>query len=142
VWDKPFASENWFWGSPTFDGDTIYVCDVDGVVHAIDAKSGMEEWQQALVDDRGKRAPVRAAVALSEDAEQLFVASEVGTLFALDTTAEGRVLWSASNEGQIYSDPVVEGINIYQPIILQAERIVAFNEVGARVWAHPPQVEE
>jgi outer membrane protein assembly factor BamB len=144
VWERPFTSENWFWGSPTTDGATIYVCDVDGVVYAIDPESGMERWHKALTDDRGKPAPVRAAVALSEDREQLFVGSETGTLFALDTADEGRVAWDwdAEDEGRIVSSPVVSGINIYQPIIRQAERIIAFNEVGARIWAHPPQVEE
>jgi outer membrane protein assembly factor BamB len=142
VWEKPFTSENWFWGGPVADGEIIYVSDVDGVVYAIDSNTGSAMWQEALTADNGKPAPVRAAVALSEDGKQLYVGSENGTLHALDTTDDGRVVWSASNDGQIYSDPVVDGIYIYQAIIRQTERIVAFNEVGARIWAHPPQVEE
>jgi len=142
VWDKPFSSENWFWGGPAVDGEVIYVSDVDGVVYAIDANSGMEIYHRALKDDQDKPAAVRARVALSDDGELLFVGSENGTLHALDTTDKLRVVWSVPNEGQIYSDPVVVGIHIYQPIIRGPERIIAFNEVGARVWAHPPQVEE
>ena len=115
---------------------------MDGVVYAIDPNTGEAIWQEALTDENGKPAPVRAAVALSEDGKQLYVGSENGTLHALDTADDGRVVWSVPNDGQIYSAPVVDGIYIYQPIIRQAERIVAFNEVGARIWAHPPQVEE
>lgn len=142
VWDQPFLSENWFWGNPIVDSEIIYTSDVDGVVYAIDSNTGTQLWQRALKTDQDKPAPVRAGVALSSDGELLFVGSENGTLHALDTTDGGRIVWSAPNEGLIYSDPVVVGIHIYQPIIRGPERIIAFNEVGARVWAHPPQVEE
>ena len=143
VWDEPFTGENWFWGSPVIDGDIVYAADVNGNVYALDTNTRKAIWSTSLLDDDCRPAPVRAGVALSEDGELLFVGSETGTLYALDTTDQGRRVWAEPSEGEIFSEPIVSGATVFQPLIRGPKRIVALLvETGRDLWDHPPQVEE
>ncbi|OQY19572.1 MAG: hypothetical protein B6I35_11505 [Anaerolineaceae bacterium 4572_32.2] len=94
-----FSGENWFWGGPAVYDDVIYTVDVNGNVYALD-DAGKQIWREPL------GVLVRAGPALTEDGSMLFVTSEDGTLYALDT-ADGFELWSVESEGQMFS-PVVE----------------------------------
>ena len=131
-----FAGENWFWGSPVVYSDTVYATDVDGGVYAADAETGTQTWYSPL------EVPVRAGPALAEDGSQLFVGSQNGTLYALDT-ADGFVLWSVESEGQVLSTSVVSGSVVYQALIHGSHRLRALHaDNGREMWAYPQVVEE
>lgn len=131
-----FKGENWFWGSPVIYDDTVYATDVSGNVYAVDAESGEQIWHHDL------GAPVRAGPALAEDGSKLFVGSQNGTLYALNT-ADGLVLWLGESEGQVLSTPVVDGSVVYEMLIYGPHRIRAlYVDNGREVWVHPPVVEE
>lgn len=139
---QPSERGNWFWGSPAIYDDIVYTADVDGDVYALEAATGHEIWRVAIVDVEDKPAPVRAGVAVSEDGSTLFVGSEDGTLHALDRS-DGSEIWANTSEGELYSDPVVDGTAVFQTLIRGAERILALRvENGREVWVHSPQVEE
>ena len=143
VWDEPFEGGNWFWGSPAIYGDTVYAADVDGNVYALEAGTKEKLWEPVmLANEDGKTAHVRAGVALSEDGSTLFVSAEDGTVHFIKTS-DGHEDPPIRIEGDMYSDPVVSGTIVFQPVILGPNRILALRvENGREVWAHPPQVEE
>ncbi len=131
-----FAGENWFWGDVAVHDGTIYATDVNGNVHAVDAETGEQIWHQAL------DAPLRAGPVLTEDGSQMFVGSENGTLYAMDTS-DGFVMWRAENDkAQILSPPVVSGSNVYVALLYGEARIQALHvDNGREIWVHPPAVE-
>lgn len=134
-----FAGENWFWGKVAVFADTLYAADVNGNVYAVAAADGRERWRQALLDDRKRKALVRAGVALSADGAILFVGSRNGTLYAL-STADGRVIWTSPSDGQLFSDPVVAGDVVYYPILYGSERVRALAaDNGRKIWAYSPE---
>jgi len=131
-----FAGENWFWGSPVVYNDTIYAADVNGNVYAVNIETGKQIWRQSL------NASVRAGLALTEDGSKLFVGSQEGALYALDT-ADGFSLWSVESEGQVLSTPVVHGSVVYELLIYGPHRIRALHvDNGREIWAHPHTAEE
>ncbi len=132
-----FEGEDWFWGSPAIHGDTVYAVDVKGRVYAFDAESGEDQLLQSLITDKNQPVSVRAGAAISEDGDQLFVSTESGTVYALDTT-DGFVNWSRPAEGRGLSDPVVDDSLVYQSLISGTPRIRALQtEEGREAWAFP-----
>ncbi|HEY72434.1 MAG TPA: PQQ-binding-like beta-propeller repeat protein [Thermoflexia bacterium] len=130
-----FSGENWFWGGPAVYDDVIYTVDVNGNVYALD-DAGKQIWREPL------GVLVRAGPALTEDGSMLFVTSEDGTLYALDT-ADGFELWSVESEGQMFSPPVVDETAVYVTPIYGKKRILALHvDNGREIWFHPPVVEE
>jgi outer membrane protein assembly factor BamB len=137
-----FEGEDWFWGSPIVYEDTVFAVDVKGRVYAFDAANGEERWRKFLVTDQNQPVPVRAGPALDKDGSRLFVSTQSGTLYALDT-ADGFVEWSKSAEGRGLSEPVVSDSLVYQSLILGSSRIRALQvEDGRETWAFPPAGEE
>jgi len=130
-----FSGENWFWGGPAIYEGVIYTADVDGNVYALD-ETGKQIWRKVLGTS------VRAGPVVAEDGSTLFVASEDGTLHALDA-ADGFELWSVKGEGQMLSPPVVDGAAVYVTSIYGEKRILALHvDNGREMWSHPPVVEE
>ena len=131
-----FAGENWFWGSPAVYEDTVYAVDVNGNVYAVNRNTGEEIWHQPL------DTPVRAGLAMAEDGSKLFVGSQEGMLYALET-ADGFVLWSTESDGEILSPPVVNEATVYEALIYGSQRIRARHvDNGREIWAYPPIEEE
>ncbi len=137
-----FSGQNWFWGNLAVHDNVVYAADVDGNVYAVDAESGQQIWHQALVDDRRQNEPVRAGPVLSEDGSRLFVGTQNGTLYALDA-ADGFVVWSQDSEGQMLSQPVVDGSVVYEMLIYGSYRVRARHvDNGREIWVYQPTVEE
>jgi outer membrane protein assembly factor BamB len=131
-----FEGENWFWGSPAIYGDVVYAIDVSGNVYALDAETGEQVWHRPLA------VPVRAGPALVEDGSKLFIGSQNGTLYTLDTV-DGTRLWSVEGEGQVLSLPLVNGSLVYEALILGSHRLRALDvDNGREIWVHPIEVDE
>ena len=82
--------------------------------------------------------PVRAGPSVSEDGMKIFVASQPGTLHALDTT-DGYELWTDDNEAQLYTSPIVSGDVVYQAMLYGQYHVKAVQvENGREVWVYPP----
>ena len=140
-----FTGENWFWGGPVIYGDAVYAADVNGNVYALNVDTGEQIWHQELLAADDRSAPVRSAPALSEDGSILFVGSQVGTLYALDT-ADGFEQWRKEREAesrvQLLSDPVVSGTVVYEALMYGPDRIRALHvDNGREIWAYSPEAE-
>lgn len=121
---------NWVWASPVVDGDTLYYADLDGGIHSLDIVSGKQNWDGVQPDG-----PIVANLLLVGD--QLYAATESGSLFALDR--DGKVVWEKTLDKAIYTPPVSAGdlilVSPYQADIALA----AYDVAGKQVWTFTPE---
>lgn len=102
VWSRSVESP--VLGSPTVDGDVLYVTVAGGTVLALDAVDGHQRWQRSVAG------PGYLTPAVADDT--LFVGGSGGTLRALDT-ADGSERWQYDAGGMIWNSPTVADDTVY-----------------------------
>jgi outer membrane protein assembly factor BamB len=123
---------NWIWGSPILDGETLYYADLDGKVYSLDLATGNQNWDVDLV-----QADDKAIVAgLLEVGDQIYVATEEGTLIALDQ--DGKTVWEKNVGGEMYTTPILAGDEILVAPYKAEFVLVAYNADGNQAWAFTP----
>jgi outer membrane protein assembly factor BamB len=120
-------AEGWIWGAPTLDGETLYYADLEGNVYSLDLASGTQNWQGAKPDG-----PIAASPLVMGD--QIFVATESGSLVALDRDGKFQ---SFNIGGKIYTTPVLANdLILIAPY--QAEfTLIALTPDGKQAWPTP-----
>jgi PQQ enzyme repeat. len=90
-------------------GNVVTVASSDGVVAAIDARTGGDVWRVALSE------PLSAGV--GSDGKSAAVVSRSNTLIVLDA---GRERWRQSLAAQVFTPPLVAGGRVFvlSPIVL------------------------
>jgi len=104
VWEAPFATGHWVWGTPAVDDEHVYVGSMDHHVYALDRQTGSLVWQQDLVGS------IPGAVTLAEGT--LYVGSIDKELHAV-RAEDGSELWSAPLGGWVWGEAAVEGDYVY-----------------------------
>ncbi|WP_228899696.1 outer membrane protein assembly factor BamB [Acidovorax sp. Leaf73] len=104
-------------------GNVVTVASSDGVVAAIDARTGGDVWRLALSE------PLSAGV--GSDGKSAAVVSRSNTLIVLDA---GRERWRQSLAAQVFTPPLVAGGRVF---VLSADRsLAAFDAVsGRKLWS-------
>jgi outer membrane protein assembly factor BamB len=78
-----FEGGNWFWGRPQIDGDTIFIADLDGNIHALGLGDGNPMWSEPFKAGAAVRsAPLLASgtlVVVDRDGNAYGVDPENGT---------------------------------------------------------------
>lgn len=124
------ATENWIWGSPVLDGQTLYYADLNGKVYSLDLVTGNQNW--GVVQPDG---PIVASLLVAGD--QIYVATEAGTFIALDR--EGKTAWEKTVGGKIYTTPVISG-DLILVAPYQAEFVLAaYDATGDQAWTFTPE---
>ncbi|HEV3087391.1 MAG TPA: PQQ-binding-like beta-propeller repeat protein [Candidatus Elarobacter sp.] len=96
----PSATDgSWDYGSPAplVAGGTVYVGTADGVMHAVDARTGAPRWRYRA------RGPIRSSAAA--DAQHLYFGDRSGAVTALHRS-NGKELWRRQTGGPIVMAPV------------------------------------
>jgi hypothetical protein len=120
---------NWVWGSPVVDGETLYYADLDGTIYSLDIPSGKQNWDSIKPDG-----PIVASLLLAGD--QLYAATESGSLFALDK--DGKIVWEKALDKAIYTTPVAAG-DLILVAPYQAEiALAAYDMAGKQAWTFTP----
>ena len=103
-------------------GSSIFVAGGDGVVAAIDARTGVDLWRA------NAGAPIAAGV--GSDGKTAAVVTQANNLVAF---ADGREIWRQKISAQVYTAPFVAGGRVF---VLAADRSVnAFDgQTGRRLW--------
>jgi outer membrane protein assembly factor BamB len=123
------TADNWIWGSPVLDGETLYYADLNGKIYSLDLASGSQNWDVIQPDG-----PIVASLLLAGD--QLYVATEAGTLVALDR--EGKTVWEKTVGAKIYTTPVLSG-DLILVAPYQAEfSLAAYDVQGKQAWTFTP----
>jgi len=123
------TAKNWIWGSPVVDSETLYYADLDGKVYSLDLATGSQNWDVVQPDG-----PIVASLLVVGD--QLYAATEAGTLVALDR--EGKTVWEKTVGAKIYTTPVVAG-DLILVAPYQAEfALAAYDTQGKQAWTFIP----
>ncbi|RYE41630.1 MAG: outer membrane protein assembly factor BamB [Hyphomicrobiales bacterium] len=103
-------------------GNTVLLASVDGVVAAIDARTGGDIWRTAL------NTPLSAGV--GSDGKWAAVVSKKNEIIAL---ADGREVWRKPLPAKAYTAPLVAGSRVF---VLAADRSLSAYDAatGQRLW--------
>lgn len=130
--DIAAEAANWVWGTPALDGETLYYADLDGNVFSFDIPSGQQNWSDIKPDG-----PIVASPLVVGD--QIYIASESGTFFALDKDA--KVVWEKTpgdGKGNIYTTPVASGDLILVAPYKADFLLAAYDAAGKQAWTFTP----
>lgn len=123
------TAENWIWGSPALDGETLYYADLDGKIYSLDLATGSQNWDVVQPDG-----PIVASLVVAGD--RIYAATEAGTFVALDL--EGKTVWEKTVGAKIYTTPVVAG-DLILVAPYQAEFVLAaYDAQGKQAWTFTP----
>ena len=97
-------SGKWFWATPVVHNGTVYAANLDGKVYAVNASNG-QKLTELNLSSASSATPV-------EIGNQLFIATETGDIFSIDTATNtqkllvslGEKVYASlfANEGKIY----------------------------------------
>ena len=129
----PVSESGWIWSGPTLSDGVLYFGDLNGYFYAVDAVNGTQLWQ--LPPEQLDGEIVGSPLVIDDS---IFITTEAGILFKLDTT--GRTLWSQSlgENAKIYTSPRAANELILVAPIQVDELLVAYNQDGVRQWAFIP----
>jgi outer membrane protein assembly factor BamB len=122
-------ADNWIWGAPVIDGDTLYYADLSGKLYSLDLKSGALNWT-AKPDDAIVASPLLHG-------DQVIVATEAGTVVAYDR--DGKNVWDRTVGGKIYSNLVSTGDLILVSPVSADFHVAALDPDGKLVWTFTPE---
>ncbi|MCE0493169.1 outer membrane protein assembly factor BamB [Vibrio salinus] len=89
---------------PAYAYDKIFVASRNGLVKALDPKTGKTLWSKEL---EGEKA-VKLAGGIAAGLNKVFIGSETGLVYALDAV-NGKLLWTANVSGEVLATPTTDG---------------------------------
>jgi outer membrane protein assembly factor BamB len=126
LWASP--TNDWVWGGPTVADGVVYAADLSGTLFAFDADRGTEMWQLAA-DGAITGSPLFAN-------DHIYVGTENGQL--LSVGLDGRIQWTQTLEGQLYSPPLAAGDLILVGIVDTDAIVMALDLNGQIQWSFIP----
>ncbi len=100
-----FETAGRVFGSPVFNGASIYAADDEGNVYSLDAANGSLRWKQPVAAKRFWSTPTITG-------NTLYIGSMDHRLYALSTT-DGSAKWNFEAKGAITSKPLALGDSLY-----------------------------
>ncbi|MCX8956774.1 outer membrane protein assembly factor BamB [Erwinia psidii] len=94
---------------PAWSESTVYAADRFGIVKALNAADGKEQWKSDLSEKTGffsKNLSALLSGGVTVDGEHLYLGSERGQIYALNTR-DGSIAWQTKAAGEVLSRPVV-----------------------------------
>lgn len=124
--------------APTVANGRLYVVDVNGTVHAMDAATGATAWRAETTKDKGN-APARFGGGVSVDGERVYATNGLGDVVALNV-ADGSEVWRAKPGGPLRGAPGIGLGDIF--VISQDNQLFALNAAdGKTVWTQSGSLE-
>ena len=109
---------------PAIEGNTIYACDLNGEVMAIDRLSGDKLWEKDLHH--------QVSGAISVSGSMLFIGALKGKVVALDANT-GKLIWSAKVPSEVLAPPISNGNVVV--VQTQDDRVIGLDaDTGKRLW--------
>ena len=117
--------------APVIGGGTMFVMDTAGMMHAFDAKTGVERWQKNfLIKGDGASSIYGGGASVADD--RVYVTTGLGEVAALNT-ANGEQLWKVKPAGPLRGSPTIAFGSVF--VMTQANQIIALNAAdGTQVW--------
>ena len=122
--------------APVIGGGKLYVMDTEGLVHAFDAKTGHQAWEDAF------RLPMATASVFGGGAAyndgKVFITTGLGEVAAIDA-ADGKVIWRVKPAGPLRGSPTIAFGGVY--VMTQDNQIIALNVAdGSQLWSESASV--
>jgi outer membrane protein assembly factor BamB len=126
------TAPDWIWGTPSLDNGVLYYADLSGNLFALDLESNTQLWNELKTDGS-----VVANLLVVED--QIYIATETGTLVALDR--EAKIVWEKTPGGKLYTSPVfTNGLILVAPYRAEDSlALTAYDAEGKQVWSFIPE---
>lgn len=124
--------------APVVANGRLYVVDVDGAVHSIDAATGATVWRVPTAKGDGN-APARFGGGVSVEGDRLYATNGLGDVVALNV-ADGSEIWRAKPGGPLRGAPGVALGNVF--VISQDNQLFALGaNDGKTVWTQSGSLE-
>jgi outer membrane protein assembly factor BamB len=123
-------AEDWIWGTPVLEGETLYYADLAGNIYSFDLTSGRQNWSAIKPDGS-----VVARLLIVDD--QIYVAAEAGAVLALDRDA--KIVWEKVVDGRLYTTPVASNDLILVAPYQAEYAIAAYDADGKQAWTFKPE---
>ena len=118
------TAQDWVWGGPVLDGETIFFSDLSGYLYAVDAASGAQAWQQ-----KPNEAIVGSPLML---ADVVVITTESGPLYAF--YRDGTPVCQREAGGQIYTAPGAGSDLILVAPMDTDFLLAAYDANGGQAW--------
>lgn len=116
---------------PVVADGKLYIIDVTGKVHAMDAASGARLWSRQVEMDKDSR-PSAFGGGVAYDQGRIYAANGAGRIEAIDAT-NGALLWGVKPAGPLRGAPTIANGNVYA--MTQDNQIYAIAAAdGAPQW--------
>jgi outer membrane protein assembly factor BamB len=118
--------------APVIAGGRLYVVDVEGTVHAIDAQTGAKVWEKSTAKDGEGNAPARFGGGVSVEGERLYATNGLGDVVAMNI-ADGSEIWRAKPGGPLRGAPTVALGDVF--VLSQDNQLFALSAAdGKTTW--------
>ncbi|TKD52112.1 pyrrolo-quinoline quinone [Sphingomonas baiyangensis] len=124
--------------APVVAGGRLYVADVEGAIHALDAATGSPVWR--VETGRGdSNENARFGGGVSVEGDRLYATNGVGDVVALNV-ADGSEIWRVKPGGPLRGAPTIANGQVY--VLTQDNQLFALNIAdGATVWTQSGSLE-
>ncbi|MBF8999129.1 MULTISPECIES: outer membrane protein assembly factor BamB [Vibrio] len=114
--------------TPNYNYDKVFVADRDGLVKALDPKTGDTLWETDLEGDTSARLSGGIAAAYG----QIYIGSENGRVIALDEKT-GKQVWSQPVDGEVLATPATDS-NLVLVNTSRGTLIALDQKTGKQEW--------
>lgn len=133
IWQQQLSSR--IWSAPAIGNGSMYVGDQAGKIVSLSTDTGKENWS---IQPDG---PVLGSPLVLSDLIVIGTGmkdpkTERSSLVAVD--AEGKIIWSQSITGKLYSTPVFAGDLILVAPVEGEVSLIAFDQDGTQQWVYTP----
>ncbi len=117
--------------APVVGDGRLVAVDTDGVVHALDAKTGARIWSHRMeVDDKAEASAFGGGASI--DSGKVYATNGVGEVVALNA-ADGAQLWKVKPAGPLRGSPTIAFGQVY--VMTQDNQVFALDaNTGSLVW--------
>lgn len=134
AWDSEIAG--WVWDTPVLDGETLYVGDLDGNIHAFNTSDGSEIFVPVKLNGPITGSPLVLDNFIVVGTEGNLQTEEFGKAYAIDP--EGSIVWQQTLGGRLYTAPVQGGdLILFSPMETDSI-LIALDLDGRQVWQFTP----
>ena len=116
--------------SPVIGGGRVFAMDSQGVVHAFDAQTGRQAWEDSFRLSKSASSSFGGGAAF--DNGKLYITTGLGEVASIDA-ATGAIKWRVKPAGPLRGSPTIGFGAVY--VMTQDNQIISLNEEdGASLW--------
>lgn len=126
----PAATAVAIYGTPTVDGDLVYISGYNGKVYAISSSTRLSKDTYLRKDNGSSPKPIVASVSVANG--KVYAGSSDGRVYAMDTVSLDSK-WQFATGGKVWSTPAVSGDTVY--VTSFDKKLYALNAAdGSKKW--------